>query len=523
MPSVPARDINDLAAIRSAVRLGIPVTGWAPALRNPGSPEATDEAARRFAVEAKALLADFADGKVPPEELGPAIAASYIQHASEAFLAGKRAMGNAEPLSPEDEQDIFDISTTLGLTDSGPAPGTFGSNILRIATGGPGDYPDDIRDRLDRYIEDMTDAIYRAGYEHADAKRRRALDLLATASAEGVASARASLGVARDSKAPDIEEWEKALARAEREAKRVDEARARYASSRDGAVEELANRIRARQKVASKRFNERLGILLRKLLSGNISVSDAEEELTSLIRSENVLSFTAGRSLGGTPRTRELDQEEIFLLDDTEDEQHSRFIAALPLIGSAVGAIGGLTIANVIGRIARDPMNVKDPDVMRWVNRRVDGATARFYQLRQMGEKAAYREPGVRPVISPLSDIAPMTPARQWAPEPPPIMDPTLLGSVIMVWWRLGDAQNHCPDCVALADNSPYQLDEVEAMGLAPGSGHTECGAFCRCSLEYDVPTTLAAGMIGESDRWLPAKHVHHHVSVKDLAATLDT
>lgn len=48
------------------------------------------------------------------------------------------------------------------------------------------------------------------------------------------------------------------------------------------------------------------------------------------------------------------------------------------------------------------------------------------------------------------------------------------------VWWVLGIAE-HCPDCVTLAENSPYTM---KSLPTVPAAGDTECKRNCKCRLE---------------------------------------
>jgi hypothetical protein len=59
------------------------------------------------------------------------------------------------------------------------------------------------------------------------------------------------------------------------------------------------------------------------------------------------------------------------------------------------------------------------------------------------------------------------------------------------VWWTLRPAE-HCDDCLQLADNSPYRVEELMAHALTPGSGHTICGNNCKCVLSFDVSSSPA-------------------------------
>lgn len=54
-------------------------------------------------------------------------------------------------------------------------------------------------------------------------------------------------------------------------------------------------------------------------------------------------------------------------------------------------------------------------------------------------------------------------------------------GKRAQINWTLGIAE-HCPDCVALAANSPYT---PETLPTYPGAGATECLTNCKCRLEF--------------------------------------
>lgn len=54
-------------------------------------------------------------------------------------------------------------------------------------------------------------------------------------------------------------------------------------------------------------------------------------------------------------------------------------------------------------------------------------------------------------------------------------------GRGVSITWTLGIAE-HCPDCVALANNSPYT---PETLPTYPGAGDTECLTNCKCGLEF--------------------------------------
>jgi hypothetical protein len=60
-----------------------------------------------------------------------------------------------------------------------------------------------------------------------------------------------------------------------------------------------------------------------------------------------------------------------------------------------------------------------------------------------------------------------------------------------LAWWALGDAE-HCGDCEYLADSAPFRASDLIAQNLFPGSGHTECGNNCKCSLTFEEPLQKA-------------------------------
>ena len=52
-----------------------------------------------------------------------------------------------------------------------------------------------------------------------------------------------------------------------------------------------------------------------------------------------------------------------------------------------------------------------------------------------------------------------------------------------LVWMLDPTAQEHCGDCVDNSESGPRTFDEWSNVGL-PGAGNTECGPYCKCSLE---------------------------------------
>lgn len=71
-----------------------------------------------------------------------------------------------------------------------------------------------------------------------------------------------------------------------------------------------------------------------------------------------------------------------------------------------------------------------------------------------------------------------------------------LPGDAVLAWWRLGEA-DHCEDCIALSDASPLYLSVLDADGIYPGSGHTQCGGNCHCELDFETPDQVCADSFG--------------------------
>lgn len=54
------------------------------------------------------------------------------------------------------------------------------------------------------------------------------------------------------------------------------------------------------------------------------------------------------------------------------------------------------------------------------------------------------------------------------------------LPGATLIYWVLGENENHCPECRDLAAGSPYRADSITTT---PGSGQTSCLSACRCHL----------------------------------------
>lgn len=525
------RDINGLAAIDAAIRSGMPVVGWRPASRNPGEDERVLRATRRFEQAALRLVADAEAGRIAPEAFRQALAAAFMRQARNAFIAGKRALGNLAPLTRADEADLLRVVSRAGLDDDAP-PETF-ANVLTGLLRRPGADHEALNGTIERYVATLIDRVTRRGFEATAARLDRELDADAEQARQARATAEAMMQAARASGEMDIERYVRLVDAAIRRQRRVGarQQAQRALVSQNRAL--LIEAIRAARQRAMSRMARRLDVLLGKVLDGRMDVRAATEELLAILHGEARRGYIGGRRLAGLSSRQPLSGGEE---DEVEDEEAETVEIVLP--ERPRGVLSGLVaLGAYFGDILADPIRAKalyDPGgyladrPVKWLNGRIAGIGRHFYGASKMGEKAAFRRGG-EPV--PPLERPEVRPAREWTERPDvPLHEPTPMGSIIIVWWRLGDAQRHCADCVTLSEMSPYVLDDFEAIGLHPGSGHTECQAYCRCFLEYDVPDTLCAdevavtapGVIDMASLALPSADCGETITVDSLIVPPD-
>lgn len=58
--------------------------------------------------------------------------------------------------------------------------------------------------------------------------------------------------------------------------------------------------------------------------------------------------------------------------------------------------------------------------------------------------------------------------------------------SAVLIVWQLGEDEDHCEDCLGLADGSPYSKGQVPTW---PKAGDTQCFDNCYCSIVADEET----------------------------------
>jgi len=58
--------------------------------------------------------------------------------------------------------------------------------------------------------------------------------------------------------------------------------------------------------------------------------------------------------------------------------------------------------------------------------------------------------------------------------------------SAVLIVWQLGADEDHCDDCLGLADGSPYAKGQIPTW---PKAGDTQCFDNCYCSIVADEDT----------------------------------
>lgn len=56
-----------------------------------------------------------------------------------------------------------------------------------------------------------------------------------------------------------------------------------------------------------------------------------------------------------------------------------------------------------------------------------------------------------------------------------------------LLWWVMGGAENHCPDCPDIAANSPYVKSTIPSM---PHTNETQCMFQCKCHIRTEYGKT---------------------------------
>ena len=479
------RDINSLAAIDYAMRAGLPVVAWKPASRNDGVQDRVDRAARQFSLAAKMLMTQYASGSIDPEAFASGMSAAYLRQARNAFLAGKRGLGNMQPLTASDEQEIRRTLASAGLDRSlPPTPGTIGNymaTVLRYPQAAKPGEP--LGDMLARYMTGMVRRVAMAGFERAAKERQAAMARLVDEAAAGYTAAQRGLAAVTGTDDPKAAgAWAARVSRArtaqERATKRALIARSDEDARRDSMRAQIDTLIGR----STKRIRDRLRVLRDRLLDGRTEASAVAAAVVAVMAEESRKAYMAGRRRAGV--TEPMDAEDEEDLESEEDDESESFVGTLPAPQAGMG-MGALLAALIL-----DPLNLVDPDTLRYLDRKLSATAGDFHRLRMAGERAAWRM-GLRdaPAVGPL-EVPPTSALASMIVPPAESIPTTPVGRAVMVWWQLG-AADACPDCVRFAEGSPYWLDQFDAMGISPGSGHTRCGNRCRCSLDFDRPSTV--------------------------------
>lgn len=95
--------LNNLPAISYALNAGLPVTAWSPVQKNGSETERVLRAVRQWSEQARALIERYANGLMTQDQLWAALADLYARQSTNAFVAGRRAVGNLSPLTDADQ------------------------------------------------------------------------------------------------------------------------------------------------------------------------------------------------------------------------------------------------------------------------------------------------------------------------------------------------------------------------------------------------------------------------------------
>jgi hypothetical protein len=452
------RDVNHLGAISYALSAGLPVIGWGPAQRNPGADERTARAVRQFVEAALVLIEQYQNSRLTTDQFTAALSAAYMRQATNAFTAGKRAIGNLSVLTQQDQIDIRRSLLATGLQPKSAIPvGSVGDLIGRLIMATNGRNPQqaknapEMEQALMQSVATRMDDVMRKGFARAVAESENA----------PIASILQRIAAQRAQQTP-----------------------ANQTKAQQQQVKKLLAAIAAMTASAQGAARRQLQTVTRMLQRGSITPVEAAARVQAIMQQAAVRATIAARRAAGARHPNQLNP------DNQED-----IAASMDAADASLHAKGGLL--NWIVQNVLSPWNLLDPDTVRWLRALlIGGAVADYRALQQAGERAAFRTgaPGLAPAlpVTPLAQTVEDVAQVQSAIGQDHVLTTSPMGQTVMVWWALGDA-DHCKDCIGLSDMSPYSYDALMQMGLFPGSGHTQCGGNCKCHLEYDVPTEVCA------------------------------
>lgn len=143
--------VNNLPAITYALGAGLPVTKWGPAVKNAGEEERVLRAVRGWNDQARVLVNTLVAGRATLDEFVATMESIFRRQARNAYIAGRRAMGDLRPLT-DDEETLLDdgldgdaeaLRDFLNPPAKGGLIGVIGSMILDpsnyLGSGLPGD------------------------------------------------------------------------------------------------------------------------------------------------------------------------------------------------------------------------------------------------------------------------------------------------------------------------------------------------------------------------------------------------
>jgi 8-oxo-dGTP pyrophosphatase MutT (NUDIX family)/GNAT superfamily N-acetyltransferase len=237
---------------------------------------------------------------------------------------------------------------------------------------------------------------------------------------------------------------------------------------------------------AMRQWSEKARSLIAALAAGKITTDGFWEGLVAEYTRQSQNAYMAGRrAIGNLRPLSAANQTQLTSLtapDVSAMQQQQVLTGAEPVVaaGGGLGAIvaSQLQPINFIGSgLPGDPLNEIIPGNALFGSKaagKAGAANAFTQRVEQYGRNI--RSYATRGEMSAFDDI----------PE-----------EAILVWWELGVA-DHCVDCIQMADLSPFSLAVLDSNGIAPGSGHTSCGANCACDFMYDAPTEVCGDSLDE-------------------------
>jgi hypothetical protein len=165
LPAVADSDWNRLSDLRN--RQGPPAGYRRARVDLDGERTRIEHASKSFTHAVQTIVGEYRSGERDPGEVYPAVRRAFIRRSREAYLAGKRALGDLRPLTLEDEREIADVVEGEGLTPGMPVPaGSLGGLVRRVIespalTSDEQEAVDRLDSALGEYTRQMTARVMR--------------------------------------------------------------------------------------------------------------------------------------------------------------------------------------------------------------------------------------------------------------------------------------------------------------------------------------------------------------------------